>query len=407
MAFEPIPVQSYAWLAHMNPVESGLKAALQGQQIQSASLANQARAKQNQFLEPMLQEKMRQSLLANQRAQTMQQYLPQQQQAQLNLAQARLPLTQAQTAQEQERTRLMPQSLKTAMMNALSRQQQVSQSAGGMPVRKLYALAKLSSNPAMMSLIQQDPSFARSFGERLKGAVGLMGGHPQGQPSISTPTAGVQAPTTPITDEQIKAMQSATGSALAKKINTTGVLNQRMYSLSVHNMLNQLAPNMKEIAQFAGLAGKARQSADKYAASVNMLNDPSYVKFHNFTNVQAPLIANEISRAFGKNATDQESKALRHLANPVYWNSNPKLALNQFQSLINSLNANEKSLIDNPQQVKDTLRRNIQSPIQVPGISGQSPDMNIPSFNSKDEFRNWYSGLSNSQKESVKSRMGD
>jgi hypothetical protein len=250
--------------------------------------------------------------------------------------------------------------------------------------------------PGIQALIAGSPELAQQYAQSFQNVLGQQVPgqqqaviHPEhaaavsttadnpAQPVVSTPQSGVQQGQNTISPSLLQSLQSAVGSKLMKDTNTSQVLNQRTYALSVHNMLNKLAPDMPEITQFAGLAGQAKKSADAYAASMGLSRDPAYIKFNNFANIQAPLITNEIRRAFGGQATDSEQRLMSRLVNPVYWKTSPQLAMSQFQQLIDSLKQNETALIENPQQVQKSLEQQLSDmrrPARMQGTTQQNRD---------------------------------
>lgn len=172
----------------------------------------------------------------------------------------------------------------------------------------------------------------------------------------------LQSPSSP-TPQNVQSAQDVASSDVIAKTVPKDIQKQRYYAQSVDNMLNQVAPIMPQITKFAGAVGKYGSTVDKYASAFNLqANDPDYQTFNNFINTQAPLISNEMRRAFGGQATDTEMKTMGNLANPIYWKSNPTLALSQFNSLVNTLKANDKALVQSQSQTLGGLNNAINSP---------------------------------------------
>jgi hypothetical protein len=152
---------------------------------------------------------------------------------------------------------------------------------------------------------------------------------------------------------------------------TSQQLQQMTYDNSAQNMLQQVAPQLDQIKQYAGLKGTGQLVSDRLKAAFGEA-DPRYQSYNNFTRVQAPLVVNEIRRAFGGQATDAERSVMDQLVKPNYWDSNPSLAPAQMQALADSLHANTRAI----SQSKSQNVAQAQQSLNQPNIfSGSQPQV--------------------------------
>lgn len=448
MAFTPLPLANYDFMANFNPVQTGINTAASLQDMQKNNLLNAAQSIQNQYLQPQLAQTLLQMQLANQKSQATLPYAAPQAAADLAQTQAQvpyigsetkknlasIPLLQAQALHErvmannpllgltgaagqiggllwmqnhglggsQGSSQVNPQSVGQQGTSGMSQGQSLQGSQfptiagssgtngptgyqGSTPVQSpynqapvsqdlanslrasifsglakdtAYSIRALSQTPSGLSLIANNPEMARQVAEATKNTLSYLPGAAETIAQIAS---------NPTTQNMIQQVQDANGSKLQKDTVTAQIIGQRYYANSVHQMLQSVAPDMPQIAQFAGLAGKAKQNADMYAASTNQQSSDAYIKFNDFVNSKGPIIANDMRRALGGQATDKEAAVMDNLIQPIYWKNNPSLALSQFQSLIDMMGINEKAIMQNPSQVTKQLISNSNNRIKVPG----------------------------------------
>ncbi|MGB1309579.1 MAG: hypothetical protein ACPG47_00130 [Leucothrix sp.] len=227
----------------------------------------------------------------------------------------------------------------------------------------------------------------------------------QAAPQPQVGDAGAQGAVDPTygtttSPEVLKAVQDAVASHLQKQTNTTGVLNQRTYALSVRNLLNQITPDLPAITKYAGIQGQTGKTLAQLQASANYKTDPDFQKYYTFVNTRGPILANEMKRAFGAASTDTEKKLMEELANPVTWKNNPALATQQFQALADSLAANEQAISKSPAQVQTALSQQAAAPLNMSG-----PNITVPTFKSKADFQSWYGNLSPTDQAYAKAKI--
>jgi hypothetical protein len=353
---------------------------------------------------------IRSQALKNQLSQIQNQYTPAEYQANIGLTQAKIPLTNAQTGLTNAQTQFYPLTAQGGYLKGM-----------GDYLRGMYLnnpamwASRFQNNPAFQSMVANNPGLASQYTNLMAGSLNSPSismptalNNPQAmQPNPSAPPAGniglpsdASDPNNLVSPPDISNVQNAANSEYIKKTTPGPILNQRYTEQSAENMLNKVAPDMPEIAQFAGLAGKANMTADKYAAATNTLSDPSYVKFNNFVTTQAPVIANDIRRALGGQATDSEQRVMGNLANPVYWKTNPALAISQFNSLVDILRANAKAITLSPSQNINALQQGIQNP---PYAKATQAKPNLNATQADIEYTAKLHGLTADQ---VKQRLG-
>lgn len=84
--------------------------------------------------------------------------------------------------------------------------------------------------------------------------------------------------------------------------------------------------------KFAGAAGKIKGGIDALKVQKGV-NDPDYKDYLTFTRQVLPAMASEILRTGGANSTDSQKAMAIQQANPINWDTNPELAMQQYEFL--------------------------------------------------------------------------
>lgn len=189
--------------------------------------------------------------------------------------------------------------------------------------------------------------------------------------AISPPVSGVNTPFGPANPIDAANIQTQAQNLLMSKNYTPQQAQQMIYDNSAQNMIRQLTPDMQSISSFSGLSGMANLKQQQLLASINSPTSPDYQKYINFSRVQAPLLVNEIRRAFGGQATDSERETMDRLIQPNEWDKNPQIMLNQLQSLVGTLHANSMAITQTKAQ--NLNQASNPQPINIPGAQGGSP----------------------------------
>lgn len=173
---------------------------------------------------------------------------------------------------------------------------------------------RAATNPNLLSVAGSNKEVARGMAQTLLNQV---------------------APGAKVTDDDIKNFQSYAKDAVLKKTKTGTQLNQMQYASNLDRLLDQGTELMPSVIKYAGLAGQFKKATDAIAAAQGAMPE-DYSNYLNFTRVTVPQAAGEIGRTLGKTATIEETRNLKNVMNPTYWDSNPAMALKQWNWLVDS-----------------------------------------------------------------------
>lgn len=377
--------------AQANPFLTGFGA---GQQLINQGLLNQGQQYKNQvaaaqakYANPEAQQQLLKDQLNNQILQPQAQYAPQMTLADLALKQAmpgyygamgqeamsKIPLNQAQANMANAQIPYLPYQMMGKYYQGLG--QYMAHGPQSLAVR-------MQNNPAFQNYVSNNPQAQANYAGLMQSVLNnqvTTPNLPGMAPNILNASqnqqqAPMQQNTIPsaygmVNPSDINSITNATQNAFMKTAYTPQQQQQMTYENSAENMLGQIAPDLPDITKYAGLAGHAGLTADKYASAFGLKTDPSYSKFVNFSQTQAPVIANELRRALGGQATDSEREIMDNLANPVYWNKSPQIAMNQMQSLFNTLRSNAQAITQPKNANLAQAIGSINSPLRAPNIS--------------------------------------
>lgn len=257
----------------------------------------------------------------------------------------------------------------------------------------------------------------------------------QGIPSEQIPgqfqqmaTGKSSAYPTPMNTEQDKNRAgeeaSMLESSVIKKGTTTAQANQRLYADAFKSIQDQIDPHIENVVKFSGLRGKTDAEKNKILMSMgSSQTDPAYQDYVTFMNTELPTLANEFRRQMGGQATDYESKQLNLVLDPTAWDRNPDLALKQWEANKNiAERVRANAYRDQSQMARDyqnemkaknksqTISNNDQKKLSnaSPASSKElgMTKVQIPSFNSKSEFQQWYAQQSPEMKSAIKRQLG-
>ncbi len=116
---------------------------------------------------------------------------------------------------------------------------------------------------------------------------------------------------------------------IVKRGNTAQGLNQQRFANTTDRLLNEGAKLMPSVSKYAGSLGKAKGNIDAVASSLGA-NSPEYNDYLKFTRVIVPTAAGEMMRALGVNASDTQKQIYLEVMNPLTWDSNPKVAMENY-----------------------------------------------------------------------------
>lgn len=420
-------------------------------------------AMQNKYLQPGLQQQLQNAIYTNQMLQPQAQNAQQITQADLALKQAQTPYTQAQT-QGILQGQIPLQQAQAGLARAqtpYAGYQAMGSYYGGLGRYMAYSpssqIMRYANNPLFQSLIANDPQKAQQLtaiyesnlnqgaGNPGMQPLGLPGqsmnsqssepANPQAQvpqpssaqapqsaqpqmPNAAAPQQQQSAPTIQTSNPDADAVQQTAQSLTMSRMYTPAQVQQITYDASAQNMIQQAAPELQSVAKFSGAAGAVRLKQEQLNASLGQPTSQDYQNYLDFTRSQMPLIANEIRRAFGGQATNEENKTMIDLVNPISWDKSTPNALNRFQALVNAMHANTKAITQ--PKFKNLQQMANSQPIQIPGATNYTPtgatnssqqssgtNLTIPKFNSKQEFQSWFSVLAPDQKTQVRAQLGN
>lgn len=385
-----LPIDYFApeTFAQANPFLSGFNAGQatinKGLINQGQQYMNQMNAAKAQYAMPEAQQQLLKDQLSNQILQPQAQYAPQMTLADLALKQAmpgyygamgqealsKIPLNQAQANMANAQIPYLPYQMMGKYYQGLG--QYMAHGPASLAVR-------MQNNPAFQNYVANNPqaqaNYAGLMGSALGNQIsvpGLPGMPPMKINASQNPNQNIQngVPSAygAVNPSDINSVNNAVQNSYIKSAFTPQQLQQITYENSADNMFNDVAHDFPAITKFAGLAGHAGMTASKYGSAFGLQTDPDYTKFIDFTQTKAPLISNEIRRAFGSQATDTQTEELNKLVNPVYWDKSPQIALSQLQSLYGALKANSRAI---------TQPKNVNLAQAIGSINKSSP---IPNF---------------------------
>ena len=286
-------------------------------------------------------------------------------------AQAKAGLTKAQTALAKAKVPALPYQAVGAYLSGLGRMGQTSLS--GNPA---YIMARMVNSPALLAMASQDPKFAKNLGvtmqklgqqasqQGLPGqaaaqqapamlqSIAQDGGTPatqstydqlmppphHAQNQINSDNSAIVEHTKNASDwtsEDVKKFQQSLSDAFLKKTTTANIMNQRQYAGILDNLFNRADPLIPSVAKYAGFKGKTQKGLNAFA-SASGASSPDYQNYLMFTRTIAPVVANEMRRTLGGQASDKEKETMDAIVNPAYWDSNPATAMKQWNFLVNT-----------------------------------------------------------------------
>lgn len=231
----------------------------------------------------------------------------------------------------------------------------------------------------------------------------------------------------PTQEEKQRAAEegSMTESEVVKKGITAAQANQRLYADAFKTIEDQIDPHIANVVKFSGIRGKTEAEKDKLLMSMgSSKTDPAYQDYVTFMNTELPTLANEFRRQMGGQATDYEGKQMNLILNPDSWDRNPELALKQWEankSISEKVRANAyrnqsdmlrdyqnemKGNKNKAQTISPADQQKLQkAPSEVINALGVSK-VQMPSFNSKAEFQQWYSQQPPEAQAAIKRQLG-
>lgn len=132
--------------------------------------------------------------------------------------------------------------------------------------------------------------------------------------------------------------------------------NQQRYALTLDQLLDEGNQILPGISKFAGTIGKGKSLNDALKSQFGE-QSKEYSDYLYFTRQLIPQAAGEMLRTLGANATDTQKKMYLQVVNPLSWDTNPQIAIRNYEMLTNSLkNRIGKTISLNPSEIRNQLR---------------------------------------------------
>lgn len=355
------------------------------------------------FSIPMAQQELRKNQLANAISQAQAQYAQPMEEAKLSQAQALPQLTQAQAGLTNEQAKYYgPEATSKIQLQSADAQAAPFKAMGEYysGIGKLRGnsssaqASRLLNNPQMQALIQNNPEVGKQVSILLGNIVnsansagasgpvplqqnnGAVGKPVQGNPypnqsngltvsptdilklanaGIGVPGGAQNSGFTPTPDDVAK-VQRAAGDALIARTETAAQKNQKLYANTLDQIFDAAQPTIPSVVKYSGILGQLKGNAESAESQLRKSSPQDFKNYQDFTTIYAPHIANEIRRALGGQATDNEQKLMSTVANPVSWQKSPEVALQNWNTLLDLYrNHINSSLTQTPSETQSSL----------------------------------------------------
>jgi hypothetical protein len=198
---------------------------------------------------------------------------------------------------------------------------------------------------------------------------------------------------------QAKQAAGETASEILTKTQPAAVRQQAYYSQIAGNLYNNASQYIPAVANYANAGGSFDKLVDTLSTASGGKPSPDYNNLLQFK-AQVPVIANEVRRQLGGQATDSETKIMDQLVDPNLWNKSPQEVLTLWNNLGNIVNTTGSVLKENQAQINSTLGTEANT-------GSQNTQVNIPSFNSKEEAQTWFKQQSPDVQSRILAQMGN
>lgn len=254
--------------------------------------------------------------------------------------------------QQQVQTKMLPLTAMGQYLGGLGKASQAQSYAS--PERQF---GRILNTPALMSLMGSNPKVARYVANALAGMSQRLGGKlrpNEGELTVNPAAGGAGSLTNlphplntnlqnnvagigtgaPVTDQDVQDMQSNMRDVLTRKMLTAQIINQKQYASVLDNLFDYGNKQIGSVSRYAGLLGKASGSLQAVKSMLgNTSND--YATYLYFTRHTLPATINEMRRTLGGQASDKEIALMDKVGDPLFWDSNPSLAVGSWNDLQN------------------------------------------------------------------------
>lgn len=147
-------------------------------------------------------------------------------------------------------------------------------------------------------------------------------------------------------------------------------VNQAMRANTLDAIMGKADSHIQGAVTYAGLPGAGKYIGDQVATAFGQ-DVKSYNDYFLFTRSDVPNMMGEMLLTLGGNSTDSQKEMMRHIADPVVWDSNPKLALMTWMYLRDLYkNVISPSILQSPSEVKEAILKR-QDPEKEQQLLGQ------------------------------------
>lgn len=161
---------------------------------------------------------------------------------------------------------------------------------------------------------------------------------------------------------------------ITKNENTAQRLNAINAADTIESIFSNADNLMPSASKYAGLLGNAKGSMDRLGSSLGQ-NSPDYKNFLTFINQDLPLLKTAMLRTEMAGATQGNKELVEKVANPITWYTNPKLAMQMYQSLKQLYRENIDKVLStgSGQQINDLKNSGNSNSQSVPAASSNDP----------------------------------
>lgn len=417
MAFRPVPVESYAWIGEQDPAADFLNAFratdrtvnqdfAAHQRMEHNHLMHNAEKLREQYIEPLLKQKLADAQLRTQVAKTKLQFLPALDHekiisglAKAQYQQGKIPLMQQQADALKVKDQEAPAELKLKQNKfALSKHQAEKQ--------RMYAYIKSFETGAIQAALAANPKYLNDATKRVLSYM-VYGNPNAAGVGVEKTTAH---PPIKLAPDTAGAVKNVLHSEIQRQTVPDKIRDQRYFVLTAHSLLKQVLPVANQIAQYAGVKGRTSAEVDKWLGSVFSKKNPkAYQRYRTFITTRAPALAHELVRQYGGSMTTPQLHEADTLANPISWSGNPTQVINHLQSLANLISEQANVLQESSGQVENSLQHIGHNTLDFKAAAvpvykagGKSASRPTPAFKvhfaNRAEANKYYLGLSPSER---------
>lgn len=213
-------------------------------------------------------------------------------------------------------------------------------------------------NPVASPNIPQSQSLNNALAQQQPGQAIVVG---RDNSAVLQPSVGQNSGIEDLTNDTANT-QDVNRSEVVNKIIPKAVQLQRTYSQSFDNQIQPWISKIPDIANFAGLAGKANQHMDQFVESAGLQDSPQYNEWNAYVHVASKLFGNELRRSMGQNSSVAAQEEMDDLSKPATWNTDPTGSLVRANALMQAKKANDQVIFQSPGQISQAGKQAASQP---------------------------------------------